>query len=365
MRPELIIFFSNTASMASYIFVPNYALALGASASEIGLLGAANGLAIFLSSYISGRASDVMGKKRFITLGLLLSAIAYALQIAANSVASLILVRAFAGFSLGIFTAPLIAYTSESGGKLGVFSSYGALGWAAAGLLAGGIAQYGEAYAHVNALLPYWGVFALSSLCSLASLRVSLSLPEVERRSSRIQLLPTALLRRNFAVYASTSLRTLGAFTVWIIFPLYLAQLGASKFWIGVAYFVNSAAQFVIMRKLDAREESKLIKFGVALSALVFFAYAAATNFYQVLFIQIFLAASFATMYVGSLLYLTKRNEEKAGAVGTLNSLMSISSALGPLFGGAISEAFGYRAAMYFASALAALGLGVSVRARK
>lgn len=365
MRPSLIIFFANTASMASYIFVPNYALALGASASEIGLLGAANGFAIFISSYFFGRISDVRGRKRFITLGLTLCALAYALQILARDAFSLLLIRAFAGFSFGIFTAPLIAYASESGGKLGVFSSYGALGWAAAGLLAGSIAQYGDAYSHVHALLPYWSVFAFSSLCFLAALHASLGLSEIELKISRAPAFPAKLIRKNFAVYASTSLRTLGAFAVWIIFPLYLAQLGASMFWIGAAYFMNSAAQFFIMRRLDTRSESTLIIVGLAVSALVFFSYTVATNFYQVLAIQIFLAVSYATMYVGSLLYLTKHNEEKASAVGVMNSLTSISGTVGYLFGGALSEAYGYHAALYFASALAALGFGVSMRVRK
>lgn len=364
MRPNMIQFLSNTAIMMSAVFIPNFALELGASRTEIGLMGASYGFAIFFSSYICGRASDMRDRRIFLTAGLLLSALAFFLQIIAKDALSLMLIRGLAGFSLGIFTAPLIAYTFESGVKMGMLSSYGALGWAVGGLLAGIIAQHGEAYAHVNRLLPYWEVFALSSVLFLFSLYLSLRLPEVKMKVVQVSLFPAELIKRNIYVYLPSFLRHLGAFSIWIVFPIFLAELGATKFWIGALYTINAGTQFFVMRRIDIAEDTKLISAGLLLSSAVFFSYALSKNFYHVIPIQIFLAVSYSCLYVGSLIFLTNRNEEKATSVGILNSVTSISSIFGSLLGGVISQIYGFNAVMYFAALLSAAGLLVSLAKR-
>jgi len=361
MRPNIIQFFSNTAIMMSAIFIPNFALEIGASRAEIGLIGASYGFALFFSSYMFGRASDMRDRRIFLTAGLLLSALAFFLQVATRDALSLMLIRGLAGFSLGIFTAPLIAYTFESGVKPGMFSSYGALGWAFGGLLAGIIAQHGEMYVHVNKLLPYWEVFVLSSMLFLFSFYISLKLPEVKMKTVQVSLFPAELIKRNIYVYLPSFLRHLGAFSIWIIFPLFLAELGASKFWIGVMYTINAGTQFLVMRRVDIAKDTKLVNAGLLLSLLVFFSYTFSKNFYHVMPIQIFLAVSYSCLYVGSLIFLTNRNEEKATCVGILNSITSISTIFGSLLGGIISQVYGFHATMYLAALLSAAGLLISI----
>jgi MFS family permease len=349
--------------MMPVVFIPNFALELGANRSEIGIIGAAYGFSIFLSSFVFGRTSDIKGRKNFIILGLFLSTISFFMQIFANDAFSLAVIRALAGFSIGIFLAPLIAYTFESGFKLGAFSSYGSLGWAAGSILAGVIAQHGETLGS-NPLLPYWEVFALSSLLFFCSLILSLTLPEVEVKRRVVPLFPMDLIKKNANVYFPIFLRHLGAFSIWIIFPIFLAELGASKFWIGTIYFFNSGSQFLIMRYLDFKNDAALIKTGLFLSTIVFFSYTLTNNFYHVLPIQIMLALSYSSLYVGSLLFVLRKNEEKATSVGILNSFTSISVALGPIFGGMISQAFGFHEVMYFASSLSFVGLAIGLKLR-
>jgi MFS family permease len=266
-------------------------------------------------------------------------------------------IRAIAGFSVGIYLAPLVAYTFESGGRLGAFSSYGSLGWAAGSILAGGIAQLGESLSYINKLLPYWEVFILSSIFFFVSLLISLDLPEVTIRRVHVPLFPADLIRKNAHIYFPSLLRHLGAFSIWIVFPLYLTELGANKMWIGIIYFLNTGTQFIVMRHLDLRDDVMMIKLGLALSAVVFFSYSIARNFYHVIPIQIMLALSYSFLYVGSLLFLTRTNIEKATSVGILNSFTSISVSIGPIFGGFVSQLWGFDSLMYFASFLALLGL--------
>ena len=130
MIPRLIIFLTHASLMMSALFIPNYAKAIGATLVEIGLVGAAYGFSLFVSSYVFSRASDIRGRIKFIISGLFLSAISFFLQITATTPILLILVRSMTGLSLGIFSAPLIAFAHDRGAKMGDLSSYGSMGWA-------------------------------------------------------------------------------------------------------------------------------------------------------------------------------------------------------------------------------------------
>lgn len=361
MKSNLILFLSNASIMMSVIFIPLFANLIGANRMEIGIIGASYGAVIFFSSYFFSRASDMRDKRTFLRVGLFVAAIAFFLQIFARDAVSLTIVRGIAGFAVGIFMAPLIIYTYESGGKLGMFSSYGALGWAVGGMLAGIIAQLAESVVQANSLIPYWAVFFLSSVFFLVSALVAFNLPEVEVKPMQVPLFPAAIIRKNFWVYLSMLLRNTGAFSIWIIFPIFLTELGANKFWIGAIFFVNTFTQFVIMRRLDIKSDAMLIKVGLFISGLVFFSYSLATKFYLVIPLQIALAFSYSFVYVGSLLFLTRTNKEKATSVGILNSVLSFSMVLGPLSGGAISQMWGFGAAMHFAAGITFLGLLIAL----
>ncbi|WP_457555885.1 MFS transporter [Candidatus Pyrohabitans sp.] len=363
MKAGFILLLGYASAMMSAIFMPNYSQALGASSFEVGVIGTAYGAALLISSYLFGRASDLRGRRGFVLLGLALAAVAHAAQILAFNATSLMLIRAFAGFAMGIFTPPLIAYTYDSGEKLGNLAAFGSLGWALGSLFAGVVAGAGELY-FAEQLMPYWLVFALCSLLFLISLRIALTLPEVSAPSMEVPLLPLDLIRRNYHIYLPNLLRHTGAFAVWIIFPLYLAQLGASKFWIGIIYFLNAFAQFFIMRRLNFASPARLVELGLALSMVVFLSYALVESYPLVLPIQLFLALSYSLLYVGSLRYLTENNPEKATSVGLLGSFMSISMALGPMLGGTISHAYGYEASMYFASGITLLALLINLSRR-
>jgi len=141
------------------------------------------------------------------------------------------------------------------------------------------------------------------------------------------------------------------------IYPLYITiDLGGDKFWVGVIYTVNTASQFFVMRFVDRFRGKTLINTGLILSSVTFFAFTLAQNFYQLLPIQVLLGCSWSCLYVGSLLYLMRRNVEKATCTGMLDSVISLAAVAGALIGGLISELFGFKATMYAAAVLAAIG---------
>lgn len=352
MKPNVITMLSNLAVSASYLFIPNLAEELGASKAHIGIIGATYAFAVFASSYLFGRASDVYGSRFFIHLGLGVSAFTFFLQVLTDPSFVgpfwadpwfLAVARGLVGFSAGMFPAALTAYVYESGASLGEFSSFGSLGWAVGNFVAGLIAIY-------------WGAFVLSSACLLIAFLVSFRMPRGTSSHLRVPFFPGRLMKRNWYVYFPYFLRHIGANTIWIIYPLYIVWLGGDKFWIGLIYTVNTASQFFVMRYVDRFRGEGLVSAGLVLSSITFLALALAQRFYQLIPIQILLGCSWSCLYVGSLLHLMKRNVEKATCTGILSSVISLAAVFGTLLGGFISEILDFRATMYVAATLTAAG---------
>jgi DHA1 family multidrug resistance protein-like MFS transporter len=343
---------SNTALSASLIFIPNLAKDLGASDTEIGVISAVYGVAIFASSYLFGRASDVYDRKFIIRLGLFASAVSFFLQMLADPsfVLSLFtntwllaIARGLAGFSAGVFPPALMAYVYESDNLLGKYNSLGALGWSIGTFVAGLFAFY-------------WNAFLLSSVCFWLAFLISLTMGSVSSPHIKVPFFPRNVIKKNWHVYLSFLLRHTGANCIWVIYPLYIASLvpgvEADKFWIGVIYTVNFASQFAIMPFMDRFKAKALIYEGLGLSALTFLVFTFAQDYLQLLPMQVLLGASWSLIYVGSLLYLMQRNTEKATCSGILSSVASLSMVLGSILGGIIAQFFDYKATMYVATIL-------------
>jgi len=355
MQADVIQFLSSFALSASLLFIPNLATDLGANDVQIGIIVAVYASATFAASYIFGRLSDVHGRKLFINLGLGISAVTFLLQaltdpyFVAPVLAApplLAFVRGLAGFSLGIFPAALIVYVYDSAGAVGKFSSMGALGWAVGTFVAGLVAVY-------------YGIFILSSACFLLAFLISFTLKRADGPRLQVPFFPKDLLKRNWSVYLQFMLRHMGANCIWVIFPLFIASLGGDKFWTGVIYTVNTTTQFVVMRFLDRFDEKTLINAGSLLSVATFLSFTMAQDFVHLLPMQVLLACSWSTLYVGSLTYLIRNNVEKATSTGILSSVINVSQVFGALIGGAVSQFFNFRATMYLAAALTIAGFGL------
>jgi MFS family permease len=349
LQANLINFLLYSAIMSSHMFIPLLSADLGASSFEVGLVGAAFGVAYLLSSLFFGWKSDLLGRLRFIRFGLAASSLAFLAQTLSFSLTALFVIRALVGFSLGISTAALIAYIYESSGNMGRFSSYGSLGWIGGALAAATLAGYNT-------------LFIFSALLCLAAFLVSLSMQETVSAEPKNVPRPLAVARRNSSVLLAFFLRHLGATAIWIILPLFFTSLGASKTWIGLLWGINFTFQFIAMRLVEKFSEKTVFLAGQILSVVVFLGYTLINNYMQVIPLQVLLGVSWAFLYVGSLLVVLRSGEEKGTASGVFFSAINLSGAVGPLVGGLISQLFGYRSVMLFAAAITLAGLLPSLR---
>lgn len=347
MRLNAIQLFINSAVMMSNLFIPILAHNLGASGTQIGIIGAMYGAALFVSTYMFSRAADMFPSKRLLYAGFLSAAVTFFLQVFAYDPMSLAIIRALAGFSIGIYPAVLVLYVYNLKRSIGKFSSFMPLGWAVGNFMAGIIAVY-------------WQIFAVSSLLFAVSFLITTTLPETQvALKKKSDFFSRDILKRNWNVYFAFFLRQIGANNVWVIFPLYLASLGANPLWIGIIYTINPTLQFFIMRRLDMYDTRTLIHAGDLLSAAAFIALIPLTIYYQAIAGMVLIAFSYSFLYVGSMNELIKTNEEKGAAAGLLNSSVALASIVGSLVGGIILEYYSFRAVMAAGAFFALLGYAV------
>lgn len=341
MRAPIVNFLTQFSIASSLLFIPLFAKELGASDFEIGLISSAYSFAIFFSSIVFGRVADFFNKRIVMSVGLLLSAAFFFAQCLVRDAVQLLFVRTLLGFSLGIFPPALISYAYSVNRKVGYFSAFGSLGWAFGQLIAGFIVSYCR-------------IFALGALLTFIALTIVVRerIPQdiVAKKRSSLKI-----VMDNFSVYFAFFIRHVGASAVWLIFPIYLSNLGISKFWIGVIYFTNSFLQFLMMQRIETLSSRKLMTIGSIFSGITFYLYSISSQTWHFLVAQIFIALGWSSLYVGALKAVLDKNLERSSVAGFLNSTIYLSTIVGSLIGGLIAEEFGYVYCLYFGAFLSFL----------
>jgi MFS family permease len=342
-------FFSNIAVESSNVYMALYARSVGSSNLQVGFIAAAMGITFLISSLLFGRLSDIHGRMEFIHVGLGLTTLSFLTQIFAHDPWSLLAARSFVGFCGGINTSVIMAYTYENQKQIGNFISYGALGWLVGAMLAALVKDYS-------------GLFIISAASTFVSFLLSFWLKEEKESAVRIHVaaFPTRLIKTNYKVLLAFFLRQLGGMSIWTVWPLYMSSIGATKFWISVIDATNMLGQFVASRYVERFNPGKMVQFGLITSVAVFTLYGLANHYLWIIPIQLLLSVGYSALFIGALNYMLRRHRERGTVAGLLNSSMSLSGSIGPFFGGAISQAWGYEAVMYTGAGLSLLGLWAS-----
>ncbi|OGO32666.1 MAG: hypothetical protein A2Z29_04815 [Chloroflexi bacterium RBG_16_56_11] len=342
---------SNCAVESSNVFLALYARDIGSTNLQVGFIAAGSGIAFLVASLWFGRLSDIHGRLKYIRAGLAISSVAYLSQSLAHSFPALLAARAFVGFSIGVNSSVIMAYTYEHQRHIGSFISYGSLGWLT-GAAIGAIVK------------DFQALFIISAVIAFLALLVSFFLKDEAVGRTPVTTFPWRLVRADYRIYLAFFLRQLGGTAIWTVFPLYLAGIGASKVWIAMMEITNMVGQFVAMRLVERFNPAKMFRAGLVISVVVFVLYGLANRYLQIVPVQLLLSVGYSALLVGALSYLLARSSERGTVAGLLNSSMSLSASLGPFLGGAVSEAWGYSSVMYVGAGITLLGL-ISTRGLK
>lgn len=256
-----------------------------------------------------------------IMLGFLASAIVFFCHNFIANIQTVFFFRGLAGLSIGMVPGSIVALAW--GNSLGLFSGFGSLGYTIGNFLPG-------------ILKDNFVIFSTASLFCLTGFLLSLFIKE-EKKKIHVPLFPYQLIHKNIGVYLPFLIRHSAAQAIWAIFPIFLSELGASKFQIGTLYAINPFFQSIFMILMERQESERLILIGIVCSSLTFLGYGLSPNWYVIIFLQILLGFSWATLYLGSIKYLLKNNIEQATATGFLNSVIGLSGIIGPFLGGIIA----------------------------
>jgi len=338
----LIQVMANAGLTSAIVYVPLLARQFGASAAQIGLIVGGYQAMLFLSNTLFGRWADFGDRKRFVVAGLVGSTLAVGAHVFVRGLGGLFAARIAVGICAGAFPAALVAYFYQHNDRLGRFSGFGALGWGIGALLAG--------------LLAAGWVFPAGALVMAMAAGIAVLRLRPQQAAAARTFFDGAVLKRNWRLYLSFLLRHLGAFSIWTIFPVFVADLGASRLWVGIIWALNPLGQFLFMNLLERVRDRVLIRTGFALSILVFGAFAIATDFRQLIPVQIVLALSWSCLYVGSLKQVMRRGQERSTAAGMLGSTLSLAAVLGAVLE-SVTGTFGYRTVMLVAAGFAFAGL--------
>jgi MFS family permease len=233
---------------------------------------------------------------------------------------------------------------------MGRYATWGAAGWGVGTPIAGYLAGFNIYYA-----------FLVSTLFLTIAFGSALTLPLVPREVVKVPWFPVETFKRNASIYLAMFLRHSGAFAIWTLWPLFLFDLGGDLFSIGVVTAVNALAQVLFMATITDRFDSKkLVSIGLITSAITFFWFPFTRNIIEILPTQFLLGFSWATLYVGSLKYVTEKNKERSTAAGLLTSVMSLSGVAGPIIAAGIYLTWpGYVPIMIYAGIMTLIAYGL------
>lgn len=346
-RIIIINFITHVAPSLPMVYVAPIIARMGGIDLLIGLTGGLYSSAYLISTYIAGKAADEKGSKKVILLGLILSFLAFMLQFISNTLEMFIFSRILGGFAIGIFPAAITSTAHSLKIGMGKFSAAGSAGWAAGYFIA----------TLIPLIYDYKIAFLISAklflVAFIITIRCRFSGKIIERVDSR------KVLKKNLNIYITMFLRHTGANMLWTFWFPFLTSLGAPSYIPPLLMGINSFSQIIFMYYfVEGKSYRILILLGVICSTITFFYYFIVSSYIFIIPIQVLLGFSWSVLYVGMIRFLVDRNEEKATALGFLESTIGVSAVAGSVLGGiALQFTQNYKSLPLIASILSSSSL--------
>lgn len=344
--------------------LPLYAETLGANGLWLGAIFAIFNLARSATMPVVGRISDRMGRKRFISSGLLIYTLSSLGYIYAGSAPELFVVRLIQGASSAMIIPIAMAFIADisppdqEGNYMGIFSVALFLGFGSGPLIGGFCKDY--ASMEVNFLI-------MGGLCLLALVLVIIYLP----RSSSIQRpappleVPFAVMLKSRNIMGICVYRFSNAFcrgSIMAFVPLYAhntLSLSGSQIGMVIAssILLTAALQMPFGRVADKVDRKMLVTAGSVLYFVLVPLIPLTRNFPQLLTLNAALGFLGAiSLPAASALTVTEGKQFGMGtAMAIFNVAMSAGLGIGPLLSGTILDLWSLPGVFYTCTCLGLL----------
>ena len=376
MSPLLVIFLTVFIDLLGFGIIipllPFYAEHFGASALMVGLLSTSFSVAQFLFAPFWGRLSDRIGRRPVILLGLLGSAVSYALFAVATSLAALFVARTLAGVAgANIPTAQAFiadTTTAETRARgMGIIGAAFGLGFIFGPAIGGFLSHWGYA-------APAWFASALS----LANFGAALVLLPESRpahagdvsRPGRLEVIRRAVMRPNLPMVLLVYFLVLTSFASFeAMFALYserrfgftAATIGYMFAWVGV---VLATVQGLLVGRVVRRVGERVVipaAIMVLAGALGLVPLAGSVPVLAAACGLLAFGMGFNSPSLLSAISQLADPRDQGSTLGVSQSLGSLARIIGPLWGGWVFDHLGVRFPFYTAGGLMLVAWVLSV----
>lgn len=328
-----------------FLAFPLYALEIGASPFEIGLMGAVGGLSYSLMARLLGGLSDRYSKVDFIVLGTLTQAIIPAMHPLCSNTAQLTILRIAQAFGLALFWPAIeasVAASTRHRSMEKALVGYN-VSWSAASIVGPPVSGFLITVFSISAPFYFSSAVALSALIMLMLLRNmdrydSATIPIVHHPITGKRSHSGLMLLATIAAFAY-------AFNLGIVgtlFPVLATNLGVSAFQIGLLFLLSNLAQtlvFVFSESLLKRFGDRSFLIGAAVFAVSLTLIAFVEDSVAFAAPLIGLGVAQGLLYSSSLFYLLRESGSSPGHVtGRFESVLGLASFLGPFLGGVVAQ---------------------------
>jgi MFS family permease len=353
VRLEWVQFLASMAVTATGLYVAILGKELGLSNVEIGTIVTVYAVTLVFSTYLFGMISDAYGTWAFLVGGFLFSGLMLFLHLLVFNYSSFLFIRLMTGVAQGVFPAALFSLASKANAKMGRFSAFQALG-ACLGLVVAGV---------LTSVLGTKALFAFGGVAVLAAFVLAIPLRDRGRVGGRVSIDPRGTIRENLGVYASLLIRHSGANLAWTFWPLYLLVLGANYFYVGVVGAINYLAQFLASFYFaDKFGDRKEFDIGLILSGVTLVGLGLVANFLQAAILYAVIGGVWGFTYVGGMRTVLNRTNQRGATMAAYNSIVNLSTLLGPIMATVLIAFMDYRTTMYVAAALAFVSWIISLK---
>jgi DHA1 family multidrug resistance protein-like MFS transporter len=348
--------------------LPIYAETLGATGFWLGAIFAGFSLSRTISMPLVGRFSDRMGRKRFISFGLLVYTFSSLGYIYANSALELIVVRIIQGFSSAMIIPIAMAFIADisppekEGSYMGIFTIALFLGFGCGPFL-GGLTK--------DLISIEADFLIMGGLCLLAFFMVLIYLP----RSSSIQKstspmdIPFKTILQSRSIMGLCFYRFASAFcrgSIITFLPLYAhnaLQLNASQIGLVISssILLTAVLQFPFGKLADKLNRRMLIILGSILYFSIVPLIPYTLNFIQILTLNIILGlfGALSLPAASALIVVEGKHYGMGSTMAIFNVAMSVGLGIGPLASGVVLDIWGLSGVFYFCTILGFLGTGI------
>jgi MFS family permease len=355
--PAWILFFLSASVGVAMIglgiiwpLVPVYAVELGASGFQVGLIIAVFNIARAVFNPFSGRLSDRWGRKPFILVGLFLYGLVSVFYVMAATIESLILVRLIHGFT-SVLVIPVamalagdIAPQHRLGLYMGTLNMAVMLGFAIGPVLGGSIREYfGMAAAF----------YTMGGLALVTLIGVTVFLPKDSRQKVSRDDQPVAPLRvllKHRVVQGLFLLRffiAAGQGSVYTFLPILALHMQITSSQVGLILGVNIFLIVFLQRICgdiaDRVDPRYMIIGGTLLSALAVLGMPFVFGFYKILILNIIMGIGNGIAMPGGFVITGQigRSMGMGSVMGLTDTGWSVGMIVAPILSGVIMDSLG------------------------